>query len=198
MGIAEWLVQAPIAWAQAITPPPNIACSGLVGCGGVEDNIVEAGLPVVLKWTLNIATAICLLMIMWWGFSMVIAMGDEGKVEKGRMNVLYALIGLVLVISAQVIVAAVGTLDLTVADGATPLAIVGIIFATITGSLRTLLNVAFTLMLVIAGIRMVYARGKSEEFEKGKHMIIGVIIGALIVNLATVLIRALLDIFNIT
>ena len=127
MGMAAWLVQAPTAWAQAIRPPPDIACQGLVGCGAAAANIVADGLPTVLTWTLNIATAICLLMIMWWGFSMVISLGDESKIDKGRMNVLYALIGLVLVIAAQVIVAAVGTLHLGVAVGDSPLAIVGII-----------------------------------------------------------------------
>lgn len=196
LGLVQWLLSAPVAQAQAIAPPPAAVCAGLVGCGQPAANIVATGLPIALLWMLNIAAAICLLIIMWSGFSMIISLGDEGKVSKGRWNVMYALLGLVVVVSAQVIVAAVGTLGIN--NSGSPLAIVGNIFATLTSSLRILLNIAFTLMAVIAGIRMVYAQGKTEEYQKGKNMIFGAILGALIVNLATALIRAVLVIFGIS
>lgn len=181
--------------AQAIAPPPAAVCAGLVGCGQAAANVIKTGLPTALIWMLNIAAAICLLMIMWSGFSMVISLGDEGKISKGRWNVLYALIGLILVLSAQVLVATVGTLNFSIIDN--PLQLVGFLFATFTSSIRILLNVAFVIMAVIAGMRMVYARGKSEDYDKGKQMIFGAILGALIVNLATALIRALLHIFGL-
>lgn len=195
-GLSQMLLSPQTASAQAIAPPPQAVCRGLVGCGQAAANVVATGLPTALEWMLSIAAAICLLMIMWSGFSMVISLGDEGKISKGRWNALYALIGLVLVVSAQVLVGAVGTLGIN--NGGSPLDIVGNAFATLTRSMRILLNVSFTIMAVIAGLRMVYARGKSEEYEKGKAMIFGAILGALIINLATALIRAVLAIFNIS
>jgi len=182
------------AWAQPIPPPPTIVCNPLIGCGSGTANIVAKNAPIVLVWMLNIATAIALAVIIWSGFTMLLSMGDESKISKGRWNVLYALLGLVLVISAQVIVSVVGTTDFGQATG-DPLTLVGNLFAAFITSARVILNITFVIVTVIAGIRMVYAQGKQEEFTKGKTMIIGAIFGALAINLGPALLRALAVLF---
>ncbi len=189
------LLAAGVAQAQTLPPASQICNPLLYGCGAGPANIFAANAPEVLVWVLNIATAICLAVIIWAGFHMLLSLGDEGHIAKDRMRVLWALIGLVIVISSQVIVGAVGTTNVGQAAG-DPVAMVGAAFRAFILSIRVLLNVAFTIVAVIAGIRMVYAQGKQDEFAKGKTMLVGAITGALIINLATALIRAVVAIFQ--
>lgn len=183
-----------VVLAQAL-PPASEICNPLIyGCGGAAANVLSANAPEFLLWMLHIAAAICLAVIVWSGFGMFLSLGDEGHISKNRMNVLWALIGLVLVLSAQVIVGAVGTTNFGQTTGE-PLLLLAGVFRVFIASIRMILNITFVIVAVIAGIRMVYAQGKQDEFTKGKTMLIGAISGALIVNLATALIRAVLVIF---
>ena len=177
-----------------ILPPDQICNPLIVGCGSPTANVIGNNAPIVLVWMLNIATAIALAVIIWSGFTMLLSMGDESKISKGRWNVLYALLGLVLVISAQVIVGVVGTTDFGQGTG-DPLTLVANVFAALITSARVILNITFVIVMVIAGMRMVYAQGKQEEFTKGKTMITGAIFGALAINLGPALIRALAALF---
>lgn len=48
--------------------------------------------------------AICVIMIMWGGFQYTTSAGDPGKAAKARQTLLYAVVGLVLMIVAAVII----------------------------------------------------------------------------------------------
>ena len=172
---------------------PSTVCNGLVGCSSGPANLIAQNLPDILGWMLNLAAFRSVLLIVWAGFNMVIAFGDEGKVSQFKWGVINVLLGLILAISSQVIVAFIGTQPVLATGDATN--IVTAIFTTGIVILKGLLNVTFLIVIVFAGIRMVYAQGKQDEFSKARSMIIWAIAGAVVVNLSVALINALLAIF---
>ena len=59
----------------------------------------------VISIVVNIVGALCLLMITIGGFRYVLSQGDPQGIKKAKGTILYALIGLVVVIAAKTIVA---------------------------------------------------------------------------------------------
>jgi hypothetical protein len=56
-----------------------------------------------------------------------------------------------------------------------------------------LFNVVFALMVVYAGYRMTYARGEAENFNKAKSILIWSVVGAIGVNVAAALTKAVIN-----
>lgn len=98
--------------APASTPGTfqNDACAGVqqidssAKCDGSSGSTIDK----IIKWVVAIFTAVvgfaAVLMIIVAGFKFVTANGDSSAVASARSTVIYAVIGLVLVILAQVIV----------------------------------------------------------------------------------------------
>lgn len=76
------------------------ACKKTPG-GGVDLNGVIKAVVNTLSFVVGLASVI---MIIVGGFKMVASGGDSNKVASGRSTVLYAIIGLVVVVFAQAIV----------------------------------------------------------------------------------------------
>ena len=53
-------------------------------------------------------------------------------------------------------------------------------------------NAAFLLMIIIGGMRFVIARGREEELTKARKMVFYAVAGALIVNIARILVAMIL------
>ncbi len=77
--------------------------------------------------------------------------------------------------------------------GVTPL----IVLSAAAYILRNALNAIFLLMIVLAGLKMVYAQGKADEYNAGKKMLTWAVIGAVIVNLASALVYAVALYFGV-
>ncbi len=58
----------------------------------------------VIQLALAVSGAIAVLIITMAGFQYIISQGDPGKIAKAKDTILYAVIGLVLVIMAEVVV----------------------------------------------------------------------------------------------
>lgn len=182
--------------------PPTV-CTGLGGCNGGGAvplrNILSDGMPFLLETLMDFAGVGALAMIVWAGFNMVVAgmTGDvESKSGEFKWGVINALLGLALAISSEAIVAFVGTQEYgqNTADGDS-------IFTALFGSgisiLLTVLNVAFTLAIMLAGIRMLYSQGAQEEYGKARKIVYWSIIGAVLVNIAFALVRSMSILFGI-
>ena len=82
--------------AEAIIPKPD----GLPEIT-TDDNLIK----VIFTLVLNIVGAITLLIITLGGLKFVLSRGNPQETAKARETILYALVGLVIVILARVIVA---------------------------------------------------------------------------------------------
>lgn len=175
---------------QALQQPiPGCGDAGLVGCGNAPGNPLVGGIIYIANLLIDFAAGAAVLLIIWAGFQMLISEGDESKVSTARKGVLYAVLGLMLAGTAQLIVGFVGTQDFTGNGDTLPIQIL----AGAAEVLLTVFNAVFLVVVLLAGIRMVIAQGKADEFNKGRNWIFWSVIGAIIVNIAYALVTAFIN-----
>lgn len=96
------------AFASADSPKATV-CSTL-GSGGdcgstpgnsVDPNSVVRAVVSILSWIVGVASVV---MIIISGLRMIIANGDSSKIASARNGIIYALVGLVVAVSAQAFV----------------------------------------------------------------------------------------------
>jgi len=172
----------------------SVYCKGVPGvtCASVEDSHrgVLKGIGTTL---LRIATGLSVILIIWSGYLMVMSMGDEGKLTQARFSIVYALLGLFLALISQAFVAGVaGTTQLTTALSASR-DIDKVFLGEIAELFVTVFNVLFIVFIFISGIRMLMARGRPDEFNKARHQVAWVIGGAIVLNLARVLVKVVIS-----
>lgn len=186
--------------AYAAVPPtvcgPLIGCPGGASPSGVSgSNIVLENIPDLVSLMIVIAAGSAVLFIVWAGFQMVIAIGNDSKVSEARWSVLYVLLGLIVVILAQSAVGFVGTQSYGAGNTGAGLPVT--LLRTGVSILLTIFNAAFIVSIIIGGIRMVYAQGKSDEFNTGRKMIYWSVIGAVVANLANAAVQAIASTFGV-
>ena len=175
---------------------PPIICNGLLGCGtlGPGDNVLmQYTLPTVAKILIQLAAGGAVLAVVIGGVQMAVSYGDEGKVTNARKAIMFALGGLALAFAAAPIVSFVSSEYYY--QGGDFLFGPGGIMASVIRIIMILFNVAFCIVIILAGLRMIIAGGSADEFKKGGDMIKWAVIGGLIVNLARAGVQALLALY---
>ena len=81
----------PITWIPSI--------SGNLADRSLQDIIVD-----VINWLIGASVLVCVVMLVWAGYSYMTAGGDEGKVQKATKTLTNAIIGLVISLLALVLV----------------------------------------------------------------------------------------------
>lgn len=89
--------------------PKGTVCSTLGSSGdcgatpnnSVDPNSVVRAVVTILSWIVGVASVV---MIIISGLRMIIANGDSSKIASARNGVIYALVGLVVAVSAQAFV----------------------------------------------------------------------------------------------
>ncbi len=173
--------------AYAFVPPAP--CTGLYGCGGGAASIFSAAnLSNVALLLLQFASGAAVFMIVVAGFQMVIQLGNESKIGEMKHAIIFAIIGLAVAIVSEVVISSVGTENYGQNTGGNlPIAILrnGVRI------IQIVLNPVMAVIIVVAGIYMVYSQGKPEGYEKGKSILLWTIVGAIIINLANAAVQAL-------
>lgn len=183
------------AHAQSLWEKWGPACSSLQpGCGEGPANIFLSTLPNLAVFMLQVATGLAVLLIVWSGIQMVTNMGDEGKVGKQRMNIFFSLAGLFVAISSQLFVSFVATQNWG-ANSQGNLAIN--VIAAGAGTLLTVFNGVFILVIIYYGIRMLMAAGDSGAFGSARTGLTWAIVGAIVVNLANALVQGITSFFGL-
>ncbi len=189
--LAALLLAVPAA-VGAVDLYPQILCTGLFGCNTntwqAENILVQSTLPTVGMVLIQLAAGGTVLAIVIAGVQMVTSYGDDGKITSARKAILYALGGLALAFAATPIVSFVSTEDFSTGFQG---GIAGVM-ATIIRIIMVLFNVAFALVVILAGLRMITSQGNADEYKKGFNVIKWAIIGGLVVNLARATVQALL------
>ncbi|MFA7681438.1 MAG: hypothetical protein WCX61_00225 [Candidatus Peribacteraceae bacterium] len=174
----------------ALAARPQVdPCAYIGGCT-YDANWVSPLIGKLAGLGMTIAAGTAVLFVVVGGAQMVISMGEEGTITKGKMSMVYALIGLGLAMLSQTIVAYVATEFSGLFMSTDP------IFTFIRSAITVivgLFNVVFALMVVYAGYRMTYARGEAENFNKAKSILIWSVVGAIGVNVAAALTKAVIN-----
>lgn len=179
---------------------PSRLCEGIGAAGAGINNacdpknvVTEQVLPETAALLLRIVSGLSVLFIVWGGILMLISMGDDTKTAQAKWAIIYALMGLFGAILSQAFVGTVAK-PLTIGAGET---VEASVIKTAVGFLVNAVNVIFLSMIIFAGIRMLLGQGQPEEFSRAKKVIAWAIVGAMIVNVARTLVRAVLSIFGI-
>ena len=195
---------APHAFATSPSPgifppspgidPSGPACEYVPGGCSPENEVINS-VPAVAQLLVYTAAGLCVLFVIYGGAQMILGFSDESKNTQGRTCVFMSLIGFALALAAQSIISFIVARSGDAAGtGTAPTdnPIVAIIEEAISIML-SVFNLAFLIMSIVAGYRMVIGRGQSEELETAKRAVVWGIIGALVVNLARVMANIILD-----
>ena len=158
-----------------------------------QDFVPERAIPIIADLLIAVAAGTSIVFIVIGGVLMLTSMGEEGQISKGKMSIIYALIGLLLTKSAQIIVSFVINKFNIMSVGPED-DIVIFVMKQLVDAMKTAFNAVFAVMLIYAGYRMAFARGNADEFNKSKNVLIWAIIGAIIVNLAFPLANAVITV----
>ena len=99
---ATFLGLSTSAFAQAGETPLDWITGG--GLEGLATKSVKDIILLVINWLIGAAVLICVVMLVWAGYSYMTAGGDEGKVTKATKTLTNAIIGLVISLVALVLV----------------------------------------------------------------------------------------------
>lgn len=170
-------------------------CEGLPDptiCNTGGPNVVtQTVLPETAKLLLNIVAGLSVLFIVWGGILMLLSMGDDSKTTQAKWAIAYALIGLFGAVLSQAFVGWVAQKQL--AFGATESTVI----RKAVEFLVSAMNIVFIAAIIFAGVRMLLGHGQPEEFTRAKKTIAWAILGALVVNVARTLVRAVLSVFGV-
>lgn len=100
---ATLLSLSTVAFAQTPTPAPD-SWIGRISEGLVKDKTLDTIIVDVINWLIGGAVVVCVVMLVWAGYSYMTAGGDEGKVQKATKTLTNAIIGLVIALLALVLV----------------------------------------------------------------------------------------------
>jgi amino acid transporter len=101
----KWINREPnmeIDYTDLSSEQPEFVANRLSGQTNIGDFIVS-----MINGVLFFLFVITLLAVIIGGFSWILAMGNEEKVGKARKTILYAIIGMIIIISSYAIVATV-------------------------------------------------------------------------------------------
>lgn len=171
--------QNPCIFIPGGCPPQNV----------FQTHMIPAAAAILLR----VAGGLSVIFIVWACIQMVTAYGDTGKIATARYSILYSLIGMLLAILSQLIVAFVVTEPSfrVIGTANTDIAIM----ASILRLMIRAFNVILGIMVVLAGIKMVIAGGALDEYNKGKTILTWSLIAAVAVNVAHALVNAVVTHF---
>lgn len=184
--------------AHAAFPPLPACPIFLPGCGATNNFVAAIAIPQFVMFLLRVTGALAVVMIVWYGISLIVNAGDEQKITKGRWGIIYGCLGLVLAMVSQLVVSFTVT-ELTLIQGtSTPglqMNFVVVVLAHGARIMLTLTNVIFVFLLMYYGVRMILNQGKTDEYDRAKTGVLWTIIGAVFVNLAHAIVRIVSSFF---
>jgi hypothetical protein len=190
IGMVLGILLPETAWLQSLPPPP---CT-YPGCGGAPKNLIlEAAIPAIGIILLNTAVGLSVLFTVIGGARYLISLGRDDEYNKGKQTILWALGGLVVALTSHRIVVMIISEQYVQGLGTSGDPVLDLVTSMVR-ILTTMLNAVFLIVVIGSGFRIVMARGKEEEVTKGRHGFLYAIAGAIMINVAPFVVRAVLNI----
>lgn len=94
-----------------VTPAIAESAGGNLGGSGIENPIgkttVEGIITAIIKWLAGLAGALAILALVWGGIMYIVSLGDDSRVNKAKSIIMWAIIGIAVVILSYVILSMV-------------------------------------------------------------------------------------------
>ncbi len=191
--IADFLSLALQAITTFAAEPPDVPCPDNLDCNGGGTNVLMSVAEAIALFALRLSVGLSLVFVLYGALLMVISQGDEGQIGKGKSHIQYAIVGLAVALMAQNIYSFVYDVVQNVNPND---AIFGGILPGVASAIVTVFNPLFFISIIVAGIRMVLDRGKDQEFGKAKTALLWSCAGAVVINVAYSLIKAVMGILS--
>lgn len=162
----------------------------------LRDIIINA-----VKVVLRFLALVAVIVIIIAAIILITSQGDETKKDTCKKAILYALVGLVIILLSEAVVnlfitdipnaGIIGETGDIVGNKDIRSTVLDILYAV----LRFMALVA-VIVIIIAGIRLVISQGEETEKDKAKKAIFYAIIGLIIILLAEAMVRIVVDLAN--
>lgn len=159
---------------------------------GVDPGIAAIGpadeIYGIIRWSLVMVAVVSVVMIIVTGVRAVIKFGSDEGVPLMRKTVFAVVEGILVIIFAQAIKAALGVPDFGDLGAARP-GPFAIAIITVVQALLVFVALVAVVMIIYAGITMVAYFGNEEKFTAAKNLIFRVIIGLVVIAVSYLLVR---------
>ncbi len=142
----------------------------------------------IAEWITAMAAMLGVLIIIISALQAIFTFGDEEAYQKVRASIRHVILGLII-IAAAFIFRQVFFVDKT------PNALIALIASKILIVLAVMTIIAVAI-LIYAGVRMIIAFGREEDYTNAKTLVFRVIIGLVVILVSYVLVLAVATLFN--
>lgn len=164
------------------------------GVGGIVTGNVNEVIGNIIVAILSIVTTIAVLTIVIAGMYLVLSIGDEGQKDKAKKIIQYTVVGIIVILLAQAIIDLVFKVFQGNAGGAAQ--IVGDVVVKIILAIVNIVTTIAVLMIVIAGLYLIFSNGDEGQKDKAKKIIIYTIIGIVVILFARVIVQFANNLFG--
>ncbi|NVP17203.1 hypothetical protein HUU51_00625 [Candidatus Gracilibacteria bacterium] len=165
--------------------------------GTLANNLTKNLINPVIRILETAASFFFILIAIFAFYTIITANGDEEKVKKGKMTIVYGLLGFIIIkLAKEIVYASYGRIDCSERtilgifqingnNCATVNQISGIsdIIIKVINWLNGFVGIAVILMIIYAGVQVLFSAGDEEKLAKAKKAIIYIIIGIAILIL---------------
>ncbi len=166
----------------------TVYCGGLPGCqSGVHEYLTNLVIGRFLVDFPGYARGLAGLMVAIGGAMMILGIWKEDLISKGKETITWAIVGVALSTFAEQAITFVAREAVYRADG------VDFVYSvrnTVVATIFDLLYITLFAVCLYSGALMVMSLGKDDQFTKGKDGLFYAALGAVIINLAEVIITA--------
>lgn len=199
------LLVFPVAAQVSRVTGPDCGFLGLSCTGGetIEGN-VNPVLVAVFNAGIFLLGSIAAIFILYAGFKYITSGGDEQKARTAKLQILFAFIGIIIVVTAAVIKKAIETLGFLsvtegpVTAGETAAGKIAPIILSVSNFASLLVGTIATVFLLYAGFKYITSQGEAEAAATAKRQIAYAVIGIIITVLVNFGIASALKDFVVT
>ena len=191
MSLLAIIVDVALFAPDLLSQPAQDPCVGLPAGYCVGRNVLAIGLTNLAEAFVAFNAGAAILFVGWGGAQQIVAFGDEGKIQQGTWTIVFACLGFAFTLMIQTVlfffmqrasaIAVTEPLNFAFLEG-------------ITNAMLYLFNITFVIVTILAGLWMVFSRGSQDMFTKARTSLYWSISGALFVNVAYAMVRAVYNI----
>ncbi|MFH1354434.1 MAG: MMCAP2_0565 family pilin-like conjugal transfer protein [bacterium] len=148
-------------------------------CQGATTQTIIDFLDPFIEMAITLIGTLAVIFLIYAGFKYISSRGDEEEAKRAKMQIAYAILGIIVALGARTIKNAL--LEPTAAEKAAP--IISLVTPFINMALLLIGTVA-VIFLIYAGFKYIMSRGDEEEAKRAKMQIAYAVLGLIVAGLA--------------
>lgn len=155
--------------------------------------LTAANIQKIAQFMFKLAAGLALVYILIGAVKLGSSGGDSQKVAEGKKTISYAVVGLIIAVSAYIIIAFVQKKAAEVAGSGDPFFGGGGIITGLVDTISWVVGVVSVIMVVAGGLKFVTSGGNQQSVQSAKSTVIYALIGLVVAILAKTLVTFVLS-----